>query len=253
MKSRFLVFVPVVLCILACTSISRKENRNPNSVGQIGGAELEALLSIPDNLHIRSNENAKLAVKVRKASVDEIKSLLKSDESDDPVGNTTRFWANNKAAYYRWDLESSGEIGLISDITKEILQLVAEGVEIDPTTLPTVVVIENKGQQRIVGFGATYGGEVKFHSDSMLRKSGYKGIGTVLIADYLRWCLQNSSDATFEAVNNSYKFYERFGFEYENPEMAPANVSNPESARYAMRLKMERIPEALRLIKANDQ
>lgn len=254
MMRRSLFVISVVLCVAGCSSLSKKENRrHPNSVVKIAGAELEELLSIPGNLHIRSPENTKLKIKVRKATVEEIQSLLKSDESDDSVSNTTRFWQENATAYYRWDLGDSGEKGLITDIMKEIMQAVYEGEEIDPTFLPTVVVADIKGQQRIVGFGATYGGDAKFHSDSEIRKSGYKGIGTVLMADYLRWCLQNSYDAAFDSVNNSYKFYERFGFEYDNPEKAPSKISEPESARFAMRLKLEKIPDALRQIKQNDQ
>ncbi len=229
----------------AATAFKTSPARQPSAANTLSAQEMRELSVIPDTLHIQTSQNQKVAVRTRKATLKEIRQLLKSDESDELEENLKKFWSN-KDAYYRWTLE---EQSLITDIVKEVVT--AEG-DLPPEVMPTVVFISAAGKERILGFGASYGGDVKFHTDSELRAKGYRGIGTVLIADYLRYHLLNSSTPSFDSVNNSFGFYEKLGFLYSNPELTPDLSKNPAEARFPMYMPHESIPAALKKIKANN-
>lgn len=200
-------------------------------------------VAIPSKLHIYSPSEESIPVKIRTASIEEVQFLLRSNESDEPE-RVENYWAKNPTAYYRWDLYSGGDSGIISDIFKEVFMLAASGLKVTDDVLPRVVVASIDNEQRIVAFGTSYGTEVKFHSDFQLRKQGYKGIGTVIVADYLSWCLKNETYGHFTSVNNSYGFYEKIGFKY-NTDMTPDKFENPSIETFGMELPLKDIPKVL--------
>lgn len=180
--------------------------------------------------------------------------MLVSDESDDIAANTERFWAENPGAYYRWDVtEKSGEPGLITDMARATFYAAFQhgGDYADPETLPFVVTIPDDGKERIAGFG-TFVGDVHFHTDSRLRAEGYKGLGTAMVAAYLRECLKTGEPASFQSVNNSYGFYEKVGFAYSDPAHTPTTVTDPATDRFSMHLAMADIPAALERLAKRD-
>ncbi len=232
------------ICLLAvilsaCSHAPKSTSRVPAS---------EEVLRIPEELRIFSPSGEALKVQIRSMTVAEVQLLLQGNEADDPR-HTLRYWKKNPKAYYRWDAKSAGEVGLITDIAKEMGMLVASGEEILPEALPRAVVAPLGGKERIVAIGASYHGDVKFHSDSELRRLGYKGLGTVILADYLRECYKGKSSAHLSAVNNSYGFYEKLGFTYDDPSKTPTTMPNPESERFAMSVSFTRIPEVLMRIR----
>lgn len=212
----------------------------------------EEILTIPSSLHIYSPAGEPIGVSFRSLSLDEVAILLKSDESDEGEEKTLKFWEQNSNAYYRWDLSSAAEIGLINDLAKNYGMLRVSNRTIDPSLLPRAVVAKIGEQERIVAIGGAYQGDVIFHSDAELRKAGYKGIGTALVADYLVWCFQQNVHPSFDAVNNSYQFYQKLGFIYSDPQHTPESVFNPANDRFAMHLPFEEISKILLEIKKND-
>lgn len=208
----------------------------------------------PKKLHIYSPSGEPIPIKIQKASISELQFLLKGSEADDAEERIRNYWEKNPNAYYRWNLtDGQGEIGLITDIKKELYVLEREGSELSEDALPTVVIAKFDGKDRIVGIGSTYLGDVKFHSDFELRSKGYKGIGTVIVADYLSWCLKNNLDAKFDSINSSYSFYEKLGFIYSDPQFTPQNVKDPSVAMFPMILPVNQISNSLKSIMEQDR
>lgn len=224
---------------LAQDSITKLNSNGIEENNQSLGSEV----SIPSQLHIFSPLGEPISISTRTATVEEIEFLLRSNESGEPE-RIENYWAENPTAYYRWDLNSGGDSGIISDIFKEVGILVASGEKFSEDILPRVVTARINNEERIIAFG-TYLGEVKFHSDSQLRKQGYKGMGTAIVADYLSWCLKNEINGSFTSVNNSYGFYEKLGFKYKTPDRTPG-IENPSIESFDMELPLEEIPKALR-------
>jgi GNAT superfamily N-acetyltransferase len=202
------------------------------------------------DLFVFSPKGEKIPVAMRPATAKEIQLQLQADESDEPEKNTLRYWKKHPKAEYRWDLKSAGEIGLMSDIYKEVSAAFMMGEEVKPEFMPHWAVAEIEAKPRFLGI-ATTGGDIKFHANSEFRRQGYRGIGTVLVAHYLQRCLQEKRDAYFTSVNDSYGFYEKLGFKHADPEFTPAKVKNPALEQFPMVMALKDIPAALTAIEAN--
>lgn len=202
------------------------------------------------DLHIFYKGKA-IPVQVRPATAKELELQLQGDESDEPAKNMARYWKKNPKATYRWDPNSAAEMGLISDIYKETSTAFMMGEEVAPEFMPKWAVAKIDGNDRFLGI-ATTGGDVKFHADSELRRTGYSGIGTVLVAAYLEACLARKQTAMFHSVNNSYGFYEKLGFQFSDPAHTPKQSKNPALDRFEMHLELKDIPAALKKIQDAD-
>ena len=207
-------------------------------------------LSQDSPCHVFAPDGRPIPVGFRKIDLEEGKLLFCSDESDEAVENMRAYWNSYPGAYYRWDPDSA-EMGLITDIAKMIYHLDFMDIKV-PNAYPTAVAGFVDGKERILAVG-TFTGDAHFHSDSELRRRGFRGLGTALIVAYLRFCRDTGYQAAIFSVNNSYGFYEKVGFKFASDEHTPDKVANPAQERFSMYISSEDIPAVLAKLAERDK
>ena len=202
--------------------------------------------------HVFAPDGRPLPVSFRPMTLAEGKLLLVSDESDEVEANTNAYWADHTGAYFRWDLQSGAEVGLVTDMARNVFTLEYMGLGDDsPDALPQVVTAEIDGQERIVAIG-TFGGEVHFISDSELWRKGYRGMGTALVVFFLQSSQRKGQEPFLTSVNGSYGFYEKVGFRYCSDEHTPATVADPSLERFDMFIPQEEVEGVLQRLAERD-
>jgi hypothetical protein len=200
--------------------------------------------------HVFEPEGRPIPVTFRAVGLDEGTLLFRSDESDDAEAAMRAFWDENPEAYYRWDAADGAEMGLVGDIARNLFMLQYVGAE-DENLRPQVVVARVDGRDRIVAVG-TLEGDVHFHSDSELRRRGFRGMGTCLVVAFLRSRLAQGVDAFVTSVNGSYGFYEKLGFRFSDPARTPETTADPASERFDMVVPAAQIRAVLAELTARD-
>jgi len=220
-------------------------------IGTMTGASTavsnDDLTAMAGALHVTAPDGSRLSATVRRMTLAEAKLLLVCDETSDYKENLTALW-DDPQRYYRWNLDDgSGEIGLINDIARRNFYVEEMGPEAVEALMPTVVEING----RIAGV-ATFEGDPIFHVDATLREQGYKGIGTVLLAAFIANCHSQGAGAHLCSVNNSYGFYGKLGFKYEDADKTPTTVANAAEERFGMFVPHDKIAAILKNIADHD-
>lgn len=208
--------------------------------------------SLPQSkLQVVGPQKQLFKVRFRHLTQQEFETLLRRDESGEPVDNIGRYWAEDPASrYFRWDLESEVEVGLINDLVSGAQQFVFSGESYTDEIFPRAAVIVIKGKEVVAGVSKHRGNPI-FIVDHSLRKGGFREIGSALLADYLFQSYEAGVEPSLEAIGGSHGFYHHHGFRYSDPDIDPSLIKTTD--RLNMWMPLGEVPAALEALIAKNQ